>query len=94
MLSDANRFLRRYLRRLKSSQQPPVDHVISVNDLLYSAETGGVHIPFLPQQSREISSVEEGLEFNAASLLERVVSGALGCRHKAVRLFGIGTFRG
>ncbi len=87
--------VRPMIRRLakKFGVERPIrcDETVSIQSLLYSRESGSVSLPCLPQQ---IAELEENFEFAAASLLERIVLGALVRRHGAKRIFEIGTFRG
>lgn len=67
------------------------DHSISVQELLHGGDGGNILLPTLPQ---DLLERDENFEFAAASIIERVVLGALVRRHRPKRIFEIGTFRG
>ncbi len=78
-------------RTLGMTRQVRCDRVVSVQELLHGGAGGNILLPSLPQ---ELLDRDENFEFAAASIIERVVLGALVRRQQPKTIFEIGTFRG
>jgi predicted O-methyltransferase YrrM len=86
--------LRRTARAVlgKKPKEPPADNVVEIASLLGGQVGDCVHLPLIPRDEGGQGSART--EFAAASVLERVILGALVRGERAMRIFEIGTFRG
>lgn len=91
--------MKQFLRKLKylfKSEEILADNYKTVSQMLYtdqdSNELNNISINMLPPQLK--GKINDDLERAAASVLERVVLGALIKKQKPKKVFEIGTFRG
>jgi predicted O-methyltransferase YrrM len=82
--------LSRWLRPSTAARRPPADAVTSIGSYLEGDRGDSVVLPLLPASGANTANIE----FAAASIVERVLLGALVRRERPVRIFEIGTFRG
>lgn len=78
------------LTRPTRKRTPGADRVAPVSEYLRGQPGDAVLLPLLPDSGGGTA----GIEFAAASILERIVLGALVVREHPRRIFEIGTFRG
>ena len=73
---------------------PQADRVVTAAELLYKETPDAISIPMIPAAMTQSEHAESSIEFAAASVLDRVALAAFVRRHRPLRLFEIGTFRG
>jgi len=77
-------------RRMKSPRKPMADEVTTISAFLQGRPGESIKLPMLPGAG----SGTAGIEFAAASIMERIVLGAMVRQEHPGRIFEIGTFRG